>query len=134
MAEANETLVSLKIEVDMASLKKTLQSINTMIKSALKSQIDLTFNVRGEKQIEAMKQRISKEIKIPVSFQNNAKSVPTPTQKTPITQPVAEGGLQGFIGQMSDIQGQLSSVVGGAVLIGFTKFKNYTFKCSWWGS
>lgn len=121
MAEANETLVSLKIEVDMASLKKTLQSINTMIKSALKSQIDLTFNVRGEKQIEAMKQRISKEIKIPVSFQNNAKSVPTPTQKTPITQPVAEGGLQGFIGQMSDIQGQLSSVVGGAVLIGFTK-------------
>ena len=121
MAEANETLVSLKIEADMASLKKTLQSINTMIKSALKSQIDLTFNVRGEKQIEAMKQRISKEIKIPVSFQNNAKSVPTPTPKTPITQPVAEGGLQGFIGQMSDIQGQLSSVVGGAVLIGFTK-------------
>ena len=121
MAEANETLVSLKIEADMASLKKTLQSINTMIKSALKSQIDLTFNVRGEKQIEAMKQRISKEIKIPVSFQNNAKSAPTPTQKTPITQPVAEGGLQGFIGQMSDIQGQLSSVVGGAVLIGFTK-------------
>lgn len=121
MAEANETLVSLKIEADMASLKKTLQSINTMIKSALKSQIDLTFNVRGEKQIEAMKQRISKEIKIPVSFQNNAKSAPTPTPKTPITQPVAEGGLQGFIGQMSDIQGQLSSVVGGAVLIGFTK-------------
>lgn len=121
MAEANETLVSLKIEADMASLKKALQSINTMIKSALKAQIDLTFNVRGEKQIEAMKQRISKEIKIPVSFQNNAKSVPTPTQKTPITQPVAEGGLQGFIGQMSDIQGQLSSVVGGAVLIGFTK-------------
>ena len=121
MAEANETLVSLKIEADMASLKKTLQSINTMIKSALKSQIDLTFNVRGEKQIEAMKQRISKEIKIPVSFQNNAKSAPTPAPKTPITQPVAEGGLQGFIGQMSDIQGQLSSVVGGAVLIGFTK-------------
>ena len=121
MAEANETLVSLKIEADMASLKKTLQSINTMIKSALKSQIDLTFNVRGEKQIEAMKQRISKEIKIPVSFQNNAKSVPTPTQKTPVTQPVAEGGFQGFMGQMSDIQGQLSSVVGGAVLIGFTK-------------
>ena len=121
MAEANETLVSLKIEADMASLKKALQSINTMIKSALKAQIDLTFNVRGEKQIEAMKQRISKEIKIPVSFQNNAKTVPTPTPKTPITQPVAEGGLQGFIGQMSDIQGQLSSVVGGAVLIGFTK-------------
>ena len=121
MAEANETLVSLKIEADMASLKKALQSINTMIKSALKAQIDLTFNVRGEKQIEAMKQRISKEIKIPVSFQNNAKSAPTPTPKTPITQPVAEGGLQGFIGQMSDIQGQLSSVVGGAVLIGFTK-------------
>ena len=121
MAEANETLVSLKIEADMASLKKALQSINTMIKSALKSQIDLTFNVRGEKQIEAMKQRISKEIKIPVSFQNNAKSVPTPTQKTPVTQPVAEGGFQGFMGQMSDIQGQLSSVVGGAVLIGFTK-------------
>ena len=121
MAEANETLVSLKIEADMASLKKALQSINTMIKSALKSQIDLTFNVRGEKQIEAMKQRISKEIKIPVSFQNNAKSAPTPTPKTPITQPVAESGLQGFIGQMSDIQGQLSSVVGGAVLIGFTK-------------
>lgn len=121
MAEANETLVSLKIEADMASLKKTLQSINTMIKSALKSQIDLTFNVRGEKQIEAMKQRISKEIKIPVSFQNNAKTAPAPTPKTPITQPVAEGGLQGFIGQMSDIQGQLSSVVGGAVLIGFTK-------------
>lgn len=121
MAEANETLVSLKIEADMASLKKALQSINTMIKSALKAQIDLTFNVRGEKQIEAMKQRISKEIKIPVSFQNNAKSAPTPTPKTPITQPVAESGLQGFIGQMSDIQGQLSSVVGGAVLIGFTK-------------
>lgn len=121
MAEANETLVSLKIEADMASLKKALQSINTMIKSALKAQIDLTFNVRGEKQIEAMKQRISKEIKIPVSFQNNAKSVPTPTQKTPVTQPVAEGGFQGFMGQMSDIQGQLSSVVGGAVLIGFTK-------------
>ena len=121
MAEANETLVSLKIEADMASLKKALQSINTMIKSALKAQIDLTFNVRGEKQIEAMKQRISKEIKIPVSFQNNAKSAPTPAPKTPITQPVAEGGLQGFIGQMSDIQGQLSSVVGGAVLIGFTK-------------
>lgn len=121
MAEANETLVSLKIEADMASLKKALQSINTMIKSALKAQIDLTFNVRGEKQIEAMKQRISKEIKIPVSFQNNAKTAPTPTPKTPITQPVAEGGLQGFIGQMSDIQGQLSSVVGGAVLIGFTK-------------
>lgn len=121
MAEANETLVSLKIEADMASLKKALQSINTMIKSALKAQIDLTFNVRGEKQIEAMKQRISKEIKIPVSFQNNAKSAPTPTPKTPITQPVAESGLQGFIGQMSDIKGQLSSVVGGAVLIGFTK-------------
>ena len=32
MAEANETLVSLKIEADMASLKKALQSINTMIK------------------------------------------------------------------------------------------------------
>lgn len=121
MAEANETLVSLKIEADMASLKKALQSINTMIKSALKAQIDLTFNVRGEKQIEAMKQRISKEIKIPVSFQNNAKTAPTPTPKTPVSQPVAEGGLQGFIGQMSDIQGQLSSVVGGAVLIGFTK-------------
>ena len=60
MAEANETLVSLKIEADMASLKKALQSINTMIKSALKAQIDLTFNLRGEKQIEAMKQRISK--------------------------------------------------------------------------
>lgn len=121
MAEANETLVSLKIEADMASLKKALQSINTMIKSALKAQIDLTFNVRGEKQIEAMKQRISKEIKIPVSFQNNAKTAPTPTPKTPVTQPVAEGGFQGFMGQMSDIQGQLSSVVGGAVLIGFTK-------------
>lgn len=121
MAEANETLVSLKIEADMASLKKALQSINTMIKSALKAQIDLTFNVRGEKQIEAMKQRISKEIKIPVSFQNNAKSAPTPAPKTPVTQPVAEGGFQGFMGQMSDIQGQLSSVVGGAVLIGFTK-------------
>ena len=122
MAEANETLVSLKIEADMASLKKALQSINTMIKSALKAQIDLTFNVRGEKQIEAMKQRISKEIKIPVSFQNNAKSAPTPTPKTPVSSPApAEGGFQGFMGQMSDIQGQLSSVVGGAVLIGFTK-------------
>ena len=122
MAEANETLVSLKIEADMASLKKALQSINTMIKSALKAQIDLTFNVRGEKQIEAMKQRISKEIKIPVSFQNNAKSVPTPTQKTPVSSPApAEGGLKGFMNKMKDVEGQLSSVVNGAVLIGFTK-------------
>ena len=122
MAEANETLVSLKIEADMASLKKALQSINTMIKSALKAQIDLTFNVRGEKQIEAMKQRISKEIKIPVSFQNNAKSVPTPTQKTPVSLPApAESGLKGFMNKMKEIEGQLSSVVNGAVLIGFTK-------------
>ena len=122
MAEANETLVSLKIEADMASLKKTLQSINTMIKSALKSQIDLTFNVRGEKQIEAMKQRISKEIKIPVSFQNNAKTAPTPTQKTPVSSSApAEIGLKGFMNKMKEIEGQLSSVVNGAVLIGFTK-------------
>ena len=122
MAEANETLVSLKIEADMASLKKTLQSINTMIKSALKSQIDLTFNVRGEKQIEAMKQRISKEIKIPVSFQNNAKTAPTPIQKTPVSSSApAEIGLKGFMNKMKEIEGQLSSVVNGAVLIGFTK-------------
>ena len=122
MAEANETLVSLKIEADMASLKKTLQSINTMIKSALKSQIDLTFNVRGEKQIEAMKQRISKEIKIPVSFQNNAKTAPTPTPKNPVSQPSVEvGGLKGVFNEMKDVEGQLSSVVSGAVLIGFTK-------------
>lgn len=122
MAEANETLVSLKIEADMASLKKALQSINTMIKSALKAQIDLTFNVRGEKQIEAMKQRISKEIKIPVSFQNNAKSAPTPAPKTPVSSSTpAEGGLKGFMNKMKDVEGQLSSVVNGAVLIGFTK-------------
>ena len=122
MAEANETLVSLKIEADMASLKKALQSINTMIKSALKAQIDLTFNVRGEKQIEAMKQRISKEIKIPVSFQNNAKTAPTPTPKNPVSQPSVEvGGLKGVFNEMKDVEGQLSSVVSGAVLIGFTK-------------
>ena len=122
MAEANETLVSLKIEADMASLKKALQSINTMIKSALKAQIDLTFNVRGEKQIEAMKQRISKEIKIPVSFQNNAKSAPTPAPKTPVFQPSVEvGGLKGVFNEMKDVEGQLSSVVSGAILIGFTK-------------
>ena len=122
MAEANETLVSLKIEADMASLKKALQSINTMIKSALKAQIDLTFNVRGEKQIEAMKQRISKEIKIPVSFQNNAKSAPTPAPKTPVSSSTpAEDGLKGFMNKMKDVEGQLSSVVNGAVLIGFTK-------------
>ena len=122
MAEANETLVSLKIEADMASLKKALQNINTMIKSALKAQIDLTFNVRGEKQIEAMKQRISKEIKIPVSFQNNAKTAPTPTPKTPVSSSTpAEGGLKGFMNKMKDVEGQLSSVVNGAVLIGFTK-------------
>ena len=122
MAEANETLVSLKIEADMASLKKALQSINAMIKSALKAQIDLTFNVRGEKQIEAMKQRISKEIKIPVSFQNNAKTAPTPTPKNPVSQPSVEvGGLKGVFNEMKDVEGQLSSVVSGAVLIGFTK-------------
>ena len=122
MAEANETLVSLKIEADMASLKKALQSINTMIRSALKAQIDLTFNVRGEKQIEAMKQRISKEIKIPVSFQNNAKTAPTPTPKNPVSQPSVEvGGLKGVFNEMKDVEGQLSSVVSGAVLIGFTK-------------
>ena len=122
MAEANETLVSLKIEADMASLKKALQSINTMIKSALKAQIDLTFNVRGEKQIEAMKQRISKEIKIPVSFQNNAKSAPTPTPKTPVSQPSVEvGGLKGVFNKMKDVEGKISTAISGAVLIGFTK-------------
>ena len=122
MAEANETMVSLKIEADMASLKKALQSINAMIKSALKAQIDLTFNVRGEKQIEAMKQRISKEIKIPVSFQNNAKTAPTPTPKNPDSSSTqSEGGLKGFMNKMKDVEGQLSSVVNGAVLIGFTK-------------
>ena len=122
MAEANETQVSLKIEADMASLKKALQSINTMIKSALKAQIDLTFNVRGEKQIEAMKQRISKEIKIPVSFQNNAKSAPTPTPKTPVSQPSVEvGGLKGVFNKMKDVEGKISTAISGAVLIGFTK-------------
>ena len=71
MAE-NETLVSLKIETNLSDLKRTLQQINNTIKSSLKAQVDLTFNIRGEKRIEALKQRISKEIKIPVSFQKKS--------------------------------------------------------------
>ena len=123
MSEAtNETLVSLKIEADMSALKKTIEDIKSTIKSALKTSIDLTFNVRGEKQIEAMKKRIAKEIKIPVSFKDNLKA-PTPQAPASISTapPVPQSGVSGILLQMKDVQAQLSAGISGAVLKGFAK-------------
>ena len=121
MAE-NETLVSLKIETNLSDLKRTLQQINNTIKSSLKAQVDLTFNIRGEKRIEALKQRISKEIKIPVSFQKKGKaSAPqSPASNIP-AQIHTSSGIKGIVSNLNNTQNQISTIVSGGVLVGFSK-------------
>ena len=55
MADKNETIVTLKLKADLDGLKEALRKINDMIRSTLKAQVDITFNIRGEKRVEALK-------------------------------------------------------------------------------
>ena len=81
MADKNETIVTLKLKADLDGLKEALRKINDMIRSTLKAQVDITFNIRGEKRVEALKQRIAKEIKVPVSFHQKGDAPKAPVSK-----------------------------------------------------
>ena len=63
-----QTTVQLKVEPNLSSVKSTIISINKMIQSSLKTSVDLTFNIKGEKQVKALKERLKREIKVPIEI------------------------------------------------------------------
>lgn len=145
MAE-NETIVSLKIEPDTSSVKSAINSINKMIQSSLKTSVDLTFNIKGEKQVKALKERLKTEIKIPVGIKETANQIEKIRErlskeiKIPVT-PVKGGGgignavpkstpapivpkitgVQAFLGQMKELGQQAATFISAGILIGIVK-------------
>lgn len=124
MADKNETIVTLKLKADLDGLKEALRKINDMIRSTLKAQVDITFNIRGEKRVEALKQRIAKEIKVPVSFHQKGDAPKAPVSKPtpqPTNSPASTGIPGNSSGGLQDFTKQMSQIVSGTALLNFSK-------------
>ena len=124
MASVNETTVSLKIEVSTAQIKNLIKQINSIFKSALKTDFDLNFNVKGEKRIEALKKRLSKAVDVPVNFKQ-PKDIPKPNNTpSPIKLPeipMPKFSFDNLKNQFGELSNQIQGIFASSAILGMNK-------------